>query len=158
MFSGEDNPDSEIVNRDIPDAGYRQLAAFRRCIRKFLHFSEEVARANGVEPQQHQLLLAIKGLPQGARPTIAALSRQLYLRHHSTVELVNRLEERGAVKRRQCAEDRREVLVEITRRGEHLLHQLSVLHWEELRVSGPALSEALRAMLHDSVRRARRPA
>jgi DNA-binding MarR family transcriptional regulator len=158
VASGEDNPDSQAVNRDIPEAGYRQLADFRRSIRKFLHFSEEVARAQGIEPQQHQLLLAIKGLPPGARPTIAALSRQLYLRHHSTVELVNRLEERRAVKRRQGTKDRREVLVEITEHGEELLRQLSVLHWEELRVSGPALSEALRAVLHGSARRARRPA
>jgi DNA-binding MarR family transcriptional regulator len=158
MASGKDNPDSQAASGDIPDAGYRQLADFRRCIRKFLHFSEELARGNGIEPQQHQLLLAIKGLPGDARPTIAALSRQLYLRHHSTVELVNRLEERGAVRRRQGTEDRREVLVEITQRGEDLLRQLSVLHWEELRVSGPALSEALRAVLHNSVRRARRPA
>ena len=148
MASEEDNPDWELGSRDIPEAGYRQLAEFRRCIRKFLQFSEEVARAKGIEPQQHQLLLAIKGLPQGARPTIAALSRQLYLRHHSTVELVNRLEERGAVKRRHSTQDRRQVLVEITRRGEDLLHQLSLLHWEELRVSGPALSEALRAVVH----------
>jgi DNA-binding MarR family transcriptional regulator len=157
VASGEDDPDSEVTNRDIPDAGYRQLAEFRRCIRKFLHFSEEVARAKGIEPQQHQLLLAIKGLPEDARPTIAALSRQLYLRHHSTVELVNRLEERGAVKRRHSTEDRRQVLVEVTRRGEDLLHQLSLLHWEELRVSGPALSDALRAVVHP-VRRGRRPA
>ena len=148
----------EIANRDIPEAGYRQLAEFRRCIRRFLHFSEEVARAKGIEPQQHQLLLAIKGLPEGARPTIAALSRQLYLRHHSTVELVNRLEERGAVKRRHSTEDRRQVLVEITRRGEDLLRQLSLLHWEELRVSGPALSEALRAVVRHSIRQGRRPA
>jgi len=158
VASGEDNPEPEVFNRDIPAAGYRQLAEFRRCIRKFLHFSEEIARAKGIEPRQHQLLLAIKGLPRNARPTIAALSQQLYLRHHSTVELVNRLEERGAVKRRHSTEDRREVLVEITRRGEQLLHQLSLLHWEELRVSGPALSEALRAVVHDSVRHRRRPA
>jgi DNA-binding MarR family transcriptional regulator len=158
MASGEDNPDSEVVNRDIPEAGYCQLAEFRRCIRKFLHFSEEAARAKGIEPHQHQLLLAIKGLPRGTRPTITALSRQLYLRHHSTVELIDRLEERGAVKRRHCTEDRREVLIELTRRGEDLLRQLSVLHWEELRVSGPALSEALWAVVHDSVRHRRRPA
>src|SRR3954447_5277730 len=158
MISGKDNPDSDVISRNIPEAGYRQLAEFRRCIRKFLRFSEEAARAKGIEPHQHQLLLAIKGLPRGARPTIAALSRQLYLRHHSTVELVNRLEERGAVKRRHCTEDRREVLVEITQRGEDLLRQLSVRHWEELRVSGPALSEALWTVVHDAVRQGRRQA
>lgn len=149
MGSGEDNPDSEVVDRHIPEAGYRQLAEFRRCIRKFQHFSEDAARAKGIEPHQHQLLLAIKGLPRSTRPTITALSRQLYLRHHSTVELIDRLEERGVVKRRHCTEDHREVLVELTPSGEHLLRQLSVLHWEELRISGPALSEALWAIVHE---------
>ncbi len=131
-------------------AGYRQLAEFRTRIREFLHFSEEAARSKGIEPQQHQLLLAIKGLPEGSRPTITALSQRLYLRHHSTVELIDRMVEHGAVHRRQCDQDRRQVLVELTPKGEKLLHQLSVLHWEELRVSGPALSEALWAVVHDS--------
>jgi len=150
-----DGRSSEKVNRDVSESGFRQLAEFRRCIRQFLHFSEEAARSQGIEPHQHQLLLAIKGLPSGARPTITALSQQLFLRHHSAVELVDRLVTRGAVRRRHCDEDRREVLVELTQHGEELLDQLSILHWDELRVAGPALSAALSAVVHHSTRRRR---
>lgn len=141
---------------DVSELGFRRLAEFRHRIRQFLHFSEEASRSKGIEPQQHQLLLALKGLPKGTRPTITALSQQLCLRHHSTVELVNRLEERGAVRRRHSDEDQREVLVELTSHGEALLHRLSVLHWEELRVSGPALSDSLRAVISHSSKERRR--
>jgi DNA-binding MarR family transcriptional regulator len=131
---------------------FQQLAEFRYRIRQFLHFSEEAARANGIEPQQHQLMLAIKGLAEGTRPTVTALSARLCLRHHSTVELANRLEERGAARRRHGEEDRREVLVELTPYGEELLEKLSVLHWKELQTAGPALSDALRAIVHSRAR------
>ena len=128
-------------------AVYRQLAEFRYRIRQFLHFSEEAARSHGIEPQQHQLLLAIKGLPEGTRPTVTALSQRLCLRHHSTVELIDRLVGHRAVVRRASDLDHREVLIELTPHGEELLHRLSLLHWQELRVSGPALFEALSAVL-----------
>ena len=141
--------------REISAAGYRQLAEFRFRIRQFLHLSEEAARSKGIEPQQHQLLLAIKGLPEGSRPTVRTLSQRLCLRHHSTVELIDRLVEHGAVTRRHSDQDRREVLIELTPHGEELLHQLSVLLWQELRVSGPALSESLLAVLAHSVGRGR---
>lgn len=127
----------------LSPAGYRRLAEFRRHIRQFLQFSEEAARSHGIEPQQHQLLLAMKGLPENIRPTISSLSARLCLRHHSTVELANRLEERGAIVRRHGEEDRREVLIELTPQGEQILQQLSLLHWQELRTAGPALLEAL---------------
>jgi DNA-binding MarR family transcriptional regulator len=136
------------VGRSEPTSGtYRQLAEFRYRIRRFLHFSEEAARHHGLEPQQHQLLLAIKGLPAGQRPTVRALSDRMCLRHHSTVELINRLAERGAVVRRHNEHDRREVLVELTRQGEQMLRDLSVLHWEELQVTAPALSESIEDIL-----------
>ena len=158
MVFGEANQRAEALKSDVSAGGFRQLAEFRRCIRKFLHFSEEAARSKGLEPQQHQLLLAIKGLPKSIRPTVTALSHQLYLRHHSTVELVDRLVERGALRRRHGDRDHREVLVELTPHGEDLLHRLSIEHWEELRVSGPALSESLWAVMHHSSRgRRRRP-
>ncbi|MGI9074063.1 MAG: MarR family winged helix-turn-helix transcriptional regulator [Bryobacteraceae bacterium] len=136
---------------DVSLAGYRKLAEFRYRIRQFLHFSEEAARLSGIEPQQHQLLLAIKGLTEGTRPTVTAVSSRLCLRHHSTVELINRLVERGAVMRRHSEQDRREVWVELTPHGEHLLRMLSVLHWEELQNSGPALSEALQAVVQNMI-------
>lgn len=156
MVSGEDYHRAEALEPDVSEAGFRRLAEFRHRIRQFLHFSEEAARSKGIEPQQHQLLLAVKGLPRGTRPTVTALSQQPCLRHHNTVELVDRLVDQGALKRRHGDEDRREVLVELTPHGEALLHRLSVLHWEELRVSAPALSESLRAVLRHYGRRARR--
>lgn len=91
-------------------------------------------------------MLAIKGLPEGLRPTVTTLSSRLCLRHHSTVELIDRLEDRGAVVRRHATEDRREVLVELTEHGEQLLHSLSLLHWQELQNSAPALLKALQAV------------
>src|SRR5579875_736442 len=98
----------ETPHKDVSIAGYRQLAEIRYRIRQFLRFSEEAARSFGIEPQQHQLLLVIKGLPAGTRPTVRNLSNRLCLRHNSTVELINRLAERGAVMRRQSEQDRRE--------------------------------------------------
>jgi DNA-binding MarR family transcriptional regulator len=133
---------------ELSTAAFQQLAEFRYRIRRFLHFSDEAARAIGIEPQQHQLLLALRGLPEGLRPTITALSSRLCLRHHSAVELINRLVERGAVVRRHSNQDRREVIVELTPYGEQLLRRLSVLHWQELQISGPALSDALSAIVH----------
>jgi DNA-binding MarR family transcriptional regulator len=141
---------SEARCREISAAGYRQLAEFRYRIRQFLHLSEEAARSKGIEPQQHQVLLAIKGLPEESRPTVRTLSERLCLRHHSTVELIDRLVEQRAVARRHNGQDRREVLLELTPHGEELLHQLSVLLWQELKVSGPALSESLLTVLAHS--------
>jgi DNA-binding MarR family transcriptional regulator len=133
--------------RSFSSHAYRQLAKFRCQIRCFLHFSEEAAREHGIEPQQHQLLLALKGLPHDVRPTVSAVSSQLCVRHHSTVELIDRLVERGAVVRRSSPQDRREVLVELTPVGEQILEKLSSEHWRELQSSGPELARALQAIL-----------
>ena|SRR5579875_1369044 len=135
------------VTPDLSKPGFEQLAQFRYCIRQFIHFSEQAARAYGIEPQQHQLLLALKGLPPGMRPTVRTLAQRMCLRHHSTVELINRLAERGAVVRTASDRDRREVLIEITPFGEETLHKLSLLHWQELQSSGPALSTALQSIV-----------
>ena len=141
---------------DLSTPALQQLAEFRFKIRQFLHFSEEAARQNGIEPQQHQLMLAIKGLPKDMRPTVTVLSSRLCLRHHSTVELIDRLVERGAAIRRHSEHDRREVLIELTSRGEELLRRLSVLHWQELQTSGPVLSNALHAIVRHKTRNRRR--
>ena len=133
----------------VPPELYQRLAEFRFRIRQFLRFSEESARSFGIEPQQHQLLLILKGLPPGTRPTVRNLANRLCLRHNSTVELVNRLADRGAVTRRHSDQDRREVLVELTALGEEMLGKLSLLHWQELRANGPALSDALRVLLEE---------
>jgi DNA-binding MarR family transcriptional regulator len=135
---------------------YRALAEFRARLRRFLQFSERAARDAGLEPRQHQLMLAIKGLPEGVLPTIGELASRLLLKHHSTVELVDRLERRGAVARRPNPDDARAVNVELTRSGEALLHRLSVAHREELEQRGPELARALNRVIRKN--RARRKA
>ena len=90
---------------------YQAIAEFRFEIRRFLHSSERIARAAGLEPQQHQALLAIKGLPAHRAATVGVLAERLLLQHHSAVELVNRLETKGLLRRARGANDRRSVLL-----------------------------------------------
>jgi len=123
---------------------YGALAEFRYEIRRYLSFSERAVDAAGIEPQQHQALLAIKGLPRDAKATIGALAERLQIQHHSAVELSNRLHSRGWIDRMRNSADRREVLVRLTRRGENLLLKLSIAHRDELRTAGPRLIRALR--------------
>jgi DNA-binding MarR family transcriptional regulator len=132
--------------KDLSLDEYRSLADFRYQIRRFLGFSEEQVRAAGMEPQQHQLLLAIKGLPDGAAATIGELAERLQLKHHSTVELVNRLEKLGYIAREGSEQDRRQVMVHLTRSGAGILRKLSIAHHQELEVAGPRLAKALRAI------------
>ena len=135
------------MNNDISLEEYQALAEFRYQIRRFLHFSEQAARAAGIEPQQHQLLLALKGLPERKQTTIGELAQRLQLQHHSTVELVDRLEKRDLVQRCRDEGDQRRVLVSLTPQGEEVLRELSFEHRDELRSNGPALVQALNALI-----------
>jgi DNA-binding MarR family transcriptional regulator len=135
---------------DLSLEQYRDLAEFRRQIRNFLHFSEATTREHGIEPQQHQLLLAVQGLPEGAKPTIREIASRLFIQHHSAVELVNRLESAGAIARRPGAEDRREVWIRLTPAGRAILHKLALEHRTELERSGPELARALHSVLRHS--------
>ena len=105
------------MRRDLTLADYRALAEFRYQIRRFIHFSERAARAAGLNPQHHQLLLAIKGHPVTTQPTVQDMAERLHIRHHSAVELTNRLTARGLIRKRQDPDDRRRVLLQITPRG-----------------------------------------
>jgi DNA-binding MarR family transcriptional regulator len=127
---------------------YAALADFRYEIRRFLNFSERVARAAGVEPQQHQALLTIKGRPPGTETTVGALAERLQIRHHSAVELSRRLERNGWIRRTRSGEDRREVQLRLTQRGEKLLAKLSLSHRNDLRLAEPKLVRALQAAIH----------
>jgi DNA-binding MarR family transcriptional regulator len=138
------------MERKLTSQDFESLAEFRQLIRRFLHFSEQAARNAGLEPKQHQLLLALKGLPDNVRPRIAELAERLHIQHHSAVELVNRLESAGFVRRQRASEDRREVLLYLTTHGEKVLQQLSLDHREELRSQGPELLEALQQLLANS--------
>jgi DNA-binding MarR family transcriptional regulator len=135
------------MEKNLALSDYQALAELRYQIRLFLRFSEEAARKMSLEPQQHQLMLALKGLPPGIRPTIGTLAERLQIQHHSAVELVNRLSAGGLVRRNRSGEDRRQVLLGLTPKGEKVLRELSIGHKAELRSQGPALVAALeRAM------------
>jgi DNA-binding MarR family transcriptional regulator len=132
------------VEKELKLSDYQSLADLRYQIRKFLHFSEQAARNSGIEPHQHQLMLALKGLPKGGRPRIGELAERLQIEHHSAVELVNRLAAGGYIERHRGDEDRREVMLVLTSKGEKVLRQLSLHHRRELRSQGPALVAALK--------------
>lgn len=136
-----------MASEDFADSEYRAVADLRYRIRQFLQFSEEAARDAGVEPQQHQLLLALKGLPAGESPTIGVLARRLFLKHHSTVELVDRMEQHGLVTRHRNPDDAREVLVQPTRNGEAILKKLTAAHRAELQATAPELVRLLKAAI-----------
>ncbi|MGH9713502.1 MAG: MarR family transcriptional regulator [Candidatus Acidiferrales bacterium] len=127
---------------------FADLAELRYQIRRFLNFSEQAARAAGIEPQQHQALLAIKGLRGGEKPTVGFLSERLQILHHTAGELVNRLEAKGLIRRSRSRIDRREVLLRLTRGGEKLLQALAQSHQAELNSAGPSLLRALKATIH----------
>jgi DNA-binding MarR family transcriptional regulator len=129
---------------------YRALAEFRYQIRRFLRFSEETARAGGLEPQQYQLMLALKGLPGDVRGRIGEIAERLQIQHHSTVELVDRLVRRGLIKRRRSGSDRREVFLEFTPRGDKLLQEMALRHRAELRELAPDLVAALKRVVRDT--------
>lgn len=130
---------------------FKAMAELRYQIRKFLRFSENAARQAGIEPQQHQLLLAIRGLPDGASPTIGVLAERMQLQHHSTVELVDRLVDRNFLCRLRSTNDRRQVLVKLTHDGEEFLQKLSLHHLEELQSAGPTFVKVLNSLLGDNL-------
>jgi DNA-binding MarR family transcriptional regulator len=132
---------------DITSAEYRALAELRYLLRKFVREGDSVARSAGLEPQQYLLLLAIRGLADGEEATIRALADRLALKHHSAVELIDRLESHGYVRRSRSRDDRRRVLVVLLPRGEKLLEQVARHRIGELRTSGKALVNAISALL-----------
>jgi DNA-binding MarR family transcriptional regulator len=128
-------------------ADYQALAEFRYQIRKYLHFSEGAVHAAGLERGQYQLMLAIKGIPEGVRPRIRELANRMQIQHHSAVELINRLERGGYVRRERAQDDRREVLLALTPKGERVLAELALHHHEELQSAAPTLVSALRKVM-----------
>jgi len=133
--------------RKLTLADYQALAEFRYQIRTFLHFSEQAVQAAGLERGQYQLMLAIKGLPEGVRPRIREVATRMRIQHHSAVELINRLEAGGYVHRERAQDDRREVLLGLTPKGERVLEELASHHHEELQNAAPDLVAALRLVM-----------
>jgi DNA-binding MarR family transcriptional regulator len=139
------NARQNILNRigamttRLSKAEYETLASFRYALRQFLSFSGESARALGIEPQQHQALLAVKGFPGRDRITIGELAERLQIRHHSAVGMVDRLVAHDLLVREPDTADRRQVYIMLTQRGEAVLEQLTAAHKEELRRLGPEI-------------------
>jgi DNA-binding MarR family transcriptional regulator len=132
------------TSQEMSDSEYRVLARFRAALRVFLRFSEDAARNAGVTPTQHQLLLAIRG--STAAPTISELAESLQLRHHSTVELIDRAVDAGLVARATDSDDRRRQRLTLTVRGDAVLESLSAIHREELRRFREEMAAVLREL------------
>jgi DNA-binding MarR family transcriptional regulator len=121
--------------RRLTKADYEALARFRHALRKFLRFSEEQARSEGLTGQQYQAMLAVRGAPNSDYATVGEIAERLQIKHHSTGELIDRLERAGLVRRSTADHDRRVVCVYLTEQGERVLDGISASHapqWLEL--------------------------
>ncbi|PLC52677.1 MarR family transcriptional regulator [Pollutimonas nitritireducens] len=124
-------------------ADYRALATFRFTLRRFIAFSESAAAQVGLMPQQHQTLLAIKALSLESSPSVGNVAEQLLIRHHSAVELIDRLVRMGLLLRCRDQQDRRRVRVALTPLAEQKLAVLASAHLNELRAVRPLLVDLL---------------
>ena len=121
-------PDARPLNKH----DFETLADFRYQIRKFVRFSEQVARQHGIMPRQYLLLLQIKGYPGRDWATVGELAERLQAQHHGVVALISRCEKQGFVERRRSAEDRRRIEIRLLEKGETVLDELARLHRAEL--------------------------
>lgn len=125
----------------LSKAEFEAIAAFRYSLRRFLRFSERAARREGITPQQHQLLLAVRGIPAGEQATVSVLAERLQMQQHSMVGLIDRTEAQGLVRREHGTVDRRQVFIRVTPAGEAKLQRLSMQHRRELMTMLQALSD-----------------
>lgn len=125
------------------------MAELRYRLRRFLKEGDAAARVSGLEPQQYLMLLAIRGLAPEDPAKIQTLADRLALKHHSAVELLDRLEQRGLVKRTRNRNDRRQVLVSLLSKGEKVLEKVAQQRIGELRANGRQLVTAIEALLRD---------
>jgi DNA-binding MarR family transcriptional regulator len=128
---------------------YATLASFRRSLRAFMAFSEDAARKAGLPPQQHQAILAIRGLAPEAGMTVNDLAEQLLLKPQSAVELVDRLEDSGLVRRERDEVDRRRVFLTLTAKANRILEKLSAEHLIQIRRDAPDLIALLREVARE---------
>ncbi|MGB6933683.1 MAG: MarR family winged helix-turn-helix transcriptional regulator, partial [Acidobacteriaceae bacterium] len=135
------------LKRDSNQPLHQALASFRHQLRRFLLVSESAANNAGLHPQQHQLLLAVAGVPAGRPPSIAYAAEALGLKHNTVVELVDRCAQEGLVERAIDPADRRRVCLRTTARGQKMLNRLSQAHLQELRSQGPMLIQSLQIVL-----------
>ena len=132
---------------DLSAADYSALAEFRHQLERFLQRRRRAARQTVLQPKQYQLMLAVKGMPKGQRPTVGEIAERLQIQNHSVVELVDRLEQRRYIQRQRDDADRRVVHLVITPAGEAVLRKLVSASLTELRTEAPALLKALTKVL-----------
>ncbi|CUX64223.1 MULTISPECIES: MarR family winged helix-turn-helix transcriptional regulator [Agrobacterium] len=118
---------------------YEALAVFRHTLKKFMDFSTSAAQAAGVPPQQHQALLAIKGLPLGEVMTVGLLAERLLIAPHSATELAGRLLSGGFITREADPSDRRRQTLQLTEKADQAMAHLSAIHLTEIREMAPQL-------------------
>jgi DNA-binding MarR family transcriptional regulator len=133
--------DDARAQQQLTRADFERLLAFRIGLRRFQRWSEDQARAAGLTHVQHQLLVAVKGHPGSDPPAVSDLAGYLLLRHHSAVELVDRAEQAGLVRRTPDARDARLVRVKLTGKGERILNELTPAHLMELHSLAAVLDE-----------------
>ena len=126
---------------------YESLAEFRYQLELFLRRRRDAARAEGLQAQQYELLLAISGLPSSKQPTIKEISAQLQLQHHTVVELADRLQKQKLLTRQRSPEDKRVVLLQVTATGRAALDRIVRYSLSHLRNEAPALIQSLRRIL-----------
>lgn len=131
------------VSQAVSRAEYEALAEFRYQLAGFLRRRRSAARDAGIEPQQYELLLAVKGLPPNKKPTIKQIAEQLRLQHHSTVELTTRLVNQGLIRRERSKQDRRSVLLSLTREGQRAMDEVVQYSLDQLRQEAPELLKTL---------------
>ena len=138
----DEAPDSETMTKD----DYVRLARFRYAIRRFLEFSKKNAATRGLTSQQHQALLSIKSFPDRDAVTVGELAHHLCIRQNSAVELVDRLEALGLVKRQTSTVDRRRVLLSLTDNSEAILESLSTANLQELQRLAPSFAALVQSL------------
>lgn len=130
----------------LTDNEYRALAQFRHALRVFLRFSEHAARAEGLPPSQHQLLLAIRGSRSAGAPSISDVAELLQRKNHSVVGLADRADEAGLIRSEIDPNDARRRLLHLTATGEAVLERLSALHRSELRRFRDEMTDVLQEL------------
>src|SRR5258708_27775656 len=145
------------MNKSMSAAEFRVLAEFRYQIRHFLNGSEKAARAAGLEPQQYLFLLAVRGLPAGRETTIRELAERMQLRHHSAVEMVNRMERAQLLRRERSDTDPRQGILHLTSPGAKILSRLARQRIDELRTAPPPLVRRLPAASRSARRKSSGP-
>jgi DNA-binding MarR family transcriptional regulator len=139
------------MKRDATVRELQALADFRYLVRSYLNNTERACRAVGIEPLHYGVLLQLVGLPEDEMPTIGYVAKRLCLRHHSAVELIDRMEKRKLVRRVRAGEDRRIVQVYVTPSAKALLKRLVKYRIQEFRVLGPAFARAIEVCFRGSV-------